>query len=82
MTGTDWLITFGFDYRDIPHPVWHRAHPDGYVRIIGMTELEAREFAANTFGPGLWAGIYPTNETRMARFPLGCLMTVTTENAA
>jgi len=68
----DFVITFGQKYRSERHPIWDKAHPDGYVIIQANTVEEARAKAFETFDK-YWAFIYKKRDFNPERFPKGIL---------
>lgn len=72
---TEWAITFGVQYPELPHARFSRAHCDGYVVIEAPTEDAARRLATSRLGRE-WSHIYPYRsgsayDLPESRFPLG-----------
>jgi hypothetical protein len=73
---TEYRVTFGFRYAREPHPIFDKAHPDGWVTIIAPNEEKARKAAFNLLG-NVWAFLYGPEELQDTAsswaelFPLG-----------
>jgi hypothetical protein len=68
-------VTFGIQYADEPHPLWPKAHPDGYLTIIAKDEEMARRLTAALLATR-WAFMYSHEEfdrTKFSRGELGCI---------
>lgn len=66
----EYAVTFGQQYKDMPHPKVKYAHPDGWLIVEAKDYPEAREKAFNELGLA-WAFIYPMTEFDKDLFPLG-----------
>lgn len=67
---SNYYFTFGLKYRDEPHPLYSRARPDGWVRILATNEILARRRAFSLFGEH-WAFCYPELDFEAHWFPAG-----------
>jgi hypothetical protein len=63
-------VTFGVRYREEPHPIWPKAHPDGYLTVIAKNEEMARRFTAALLA-NQWAFIYTEDNFNTARWTRG-----------
>lgn len=73
-----YYATFGQQTAREPHPLFGRAHPDGWVGIIAPSEQEAREVAVSWLGQRGYSMLYAA-EPSPGLFPLGCLATLIDE---
>jgi hypothetical protein len=70
-----YYVTFGQRYRHDPHPLFPRAHPDGWVAIEAGSWERARDVAFGLFGQ-YWSFIYTEAEFDPSHFPRGELARV------
>lgn len=70
----NFYLTFGVKYPGTPHPCWTGATGAGWVRIMALSEDEARAVAKQFFGMA-WAFVYPESrfDARDSRrfYPMG-----------
>jgi hypothetical protein len=74
-------VTFGLKYRDVRHPKFPAAHPDGWVEIIAEGEPQAWEAAERVFGtvaPGVVeiAFLYREDRWDPSFYPDGCIAVI------
>lgn len=82
MTEKRFFVTFGQRYSRERHPVFRRAHPDGWLMIKAGSEDEAREIAFSAIGDA-WSMSYTEAQFRKIRhhYPKGELGVLTFEDA-
>lgn len=67
----DYYATFGERERTEEHPTFPPAHPDGWVKIINVTDLRlASRAAIDAFG-FRWSVVRQANELDVKFFPRG-----------
>jgi hypothetical protein len=75
-----YFITFGMQYSHEDHPIFERAHPDGYVVILAPDRETARRMAWGAFGDR-WAFDYDENSFNASLHPLGEIGRITCDMA-
>lgn len=67
-------LTFPSRFSYDTHPYWKCAHPDGWIEISAIHELDARKKAFDALGDA-WAFIYSEGAFDTKHFPKGRLAT-------
>lgn len=69
----DFMLTFGVQYKEEPHPRWPECNPRGWVRITATDYEAARAIAVERFGQD-WSMLTPYWRFESRYFPAGELM--------
>jgi len=69
----DYMLTFGIQYYDEPHPRWAECNPKGWVRIVATDYEAARALAVERFGLD-WSFLTPAWRFESRYYPAGELM--------
>lgn len=69
-TKQDFMLTFGVQYKEEPHPKWADCDPRGWVRIVADDYEQAREIATERFGL-YWSQLTPGWRFQRHYFPAG-----------
>lgn len=70
MEKKNFYFTFGQQYSHEPHPMYSKAHPDGWLRIIATDHWVARDKAFEILGPH-FATSYSEKHWEPEWFPMG-----------
>lgn len=68
------FLTFPTRFSYDPHPHWKRAHPDGWVEVQAVNELDARDKVFKAI-KDVWAFLYNEESFDKSFFPKGKLAT-------
>lgn len=67
---SEYMVTFGQQYRSNPHPMVDYADPDGWLTVEAENAVEAREKTFKELGSS-WAFMYLKKDFHHEYFPKG-----------
>lgn len=68
-----YYVTFGQKYRHRRHPIFHEAHPDGYITLTGVDHYDRGDALdlANDIFMEEFSNIYPEGDFKKSDYPKG-----------